>query len=114
MADPFATALAALHSAAGSVAAIFTPAGGSPTDIRVIFEQGTREVPFGEGAALGDFHSAQIQRSDVEQPLRGDALSVGNARRKEDVTVWTDFAIQGGARLDTEGLSWLCYLEPAA
>lgn len=113
MADPFSMALAALHSSAGSVAAIFTKTGGSPTDISIVRDQQTREIGFGAGDVLMDSNRVQIQRSAVPDVAAGDALSIGNARLHADVTAWTHFTIQGGALLDVEGVTWNCNLEPA-
>jgi len=114
MADPFATALAALHSSAGSVAAIFTPSGGSPTDITVIRDQQSREVGFGDSTAILDTNRVQIMRSAVPvRPVNGASLSIGDAAKHADVTAWTEFTIQGDAELDVEGVTWNCNLEPA-
>lgn len=113
MVDPFQMALAALHASAGSVAAIFTPAGGAPTEINIIRDQQTREVGFGGGAVLMETNRVQIMRADAPQVRDGDALSVGNARLHADVTEWTEFAIQGGCSLDVEGVTWNCNLQPA-
>jgi hypothetical protein len=101
MADPFATALAALHLSAGSVAATFTPKGGAPTGIRVIRGQPSEQVAYGAGSVVLDTNAVQIMRSDVADPT-GGMIQIGSEI----------FAVQGGPTLDVEGITWTCQLEP--
>lgn len=99
MPDPFSTALAVLHKAAGSVAAIFIPAaGGPPIPIRVIRDQGSGDAGSGFGRAVVDTNAVVIQRVDVERPLAGDLVMIGDETLR----------LQGGPVLDTEGTSWSC------
>ena len=110
MNDPFATALAVLHSAAGSVAAIYTPKGGEPlpNPIRVIWAQGSQATGGRNGDRIADTNSFDVQRSDVAQPSKGDTLQVADAQTAQMLT----FRINGAAILDVEGMSWACPTEP--
>lgn len=97
-------ALGALHSAPGSVAAVFTPSGGQPIDLRVVSSQESREASLrGGGRVIRDTNVVEIRRSDVAALRKGDALTIGR----------DNFRLSEGARLDVEGLTWICPLEPA-
>jgi hypothetical protein len=104
MADPFAAALARLHVSAASVAASFTPDGGTVDDavlIRVIRGQPSQEVAYGDASIMLDTNQVQIRRADVADPT-GGTLTLGAEI----------FSIQGAPSLDIEGLTWTCHLEP--
>lgn len=105
MYDPFAAALVVLHGAAGSVAAIYTPLGGSPlpNPIGVIRDQKTADVPWSDTRIPAPSSTWSIMRADVEHPMAGDTLTIG-----ADV-----FTIVGEARFDDEGLSWSVEAPPA-
>ena len=103
MFDPFASALVALFRAPGSEAAVYTAPGGPPTPLRVIRERGEREVRKGISRVMVDGNAVQIQRTDVAQPVNGALLTIGAEA----------FLVQGGAALDSEGLTWTCHLTPA-
>ena len=103
MADPFAAALAALHSAAGSVAAIYTPgSGGDPLPIRVIREQPSRDYG-GLERIVADTNIIVIRRTDVAAPARGDLVQIGSEALR----------LNAAPMLDVEGISWSCPAEPA-
>jgi hypothetical protein len=111
MPDPFATALAALHRSVLAVAAIYTPPGGYPAPrIMVIRSQGSAEA--GTGILL-DTEQVSIMRSDVDEPADGGELALLKLDEAGSEVSRETFLIQGGARLDVEGLSWTCFLGPA-
>lgn len=96
MADPFAAALAALHSAAGSVAAVYSPVVGSPSNIRVIRHQPSDVMSIGSGHIMLDGSQFVIRRSDVTLPATGDTMTIGTEVLK----------VLAAPSLDAEGLSW--------
>ena len=96
MADPFATALSALHGAAGSVEAVYISAGGGTAPIRVIRHQPSDVLAIGHGHAIADGSTLVVRREDVEQPVKGDQVYIG----EETLTVLSD------GLLDAEGVSW--------
>lgn len=103
MRDPFAAALAVLHSSVGAVAAIYQEQGQDPVSLRVIRHRGTREVTLNGTGILADVDMVQIQCGDVARPVAGASLSIGTEH----------FVLQGGPSLDARGLYWTCNLEPA-
>ena len=105
MADPFATALAALHSAAGSVAAAYTFANGSGTiPIRVIRHQPSEVIGVGNSHAILDGSTLSIQKSDIAQPVRGDLIIVYS----DDLMLEGEsLEVLADGVLDAEGLSWM-------
>lgn len=113
MTDPFAAALTPLFNGPGAVAADYTAAGGEPVRIRVIRDQRTDEAGFNGDTVLMDANLVQIQRSDIAQPAAGDRLAILHLNPDGSIASQEDFTIQGGARLDVEGLTWNCALEPA-
>lgn len=112
MSDPFATALAALFGAAGSIAATFHPGGSAVgVELRVIRGQPDELAGFGDGQIVMATNLLDIRRSDVAHPVTGDEvqLYLDDAR-----TVPGDRLVLAGApRLDVEGLTWRCPAEPA-
>ncbi len=104
MIDPFARALAVLHSAAGSLAAVYIPVDGAPASIRVIMGAPDREISFGRTERV-ILNSAEfeIQRVDVAMPAEGDHIVVPTGT----------FILQGEPIGDLEGLSWTIGAEPA-
>lgn len=96
MPDPFAAALASLHSAAGSVAAVYTPVIGSPVSIRVIRHQPSDVLSVGTGHVTVDGSTFVLRKVDVALPAKGDTLTIGS----EVLTVLA------APSLDAEGLSW--------
>lgn len=105
MNDPFASALVALHAAPGSMAAVYTPFGGAPLPdpIRVIREQKTADVSWGDTTAPSATTTFSIMATDVPEPKAGDRLTIGTET----------LAIVGEPRLDAEGLSWSVEAPPA-
>lgn len=102
MADPFATAAATLHKAAGSVAAVYTAPGGQPIAIRVVRSQPSELVGQRSNIAA-DTNTVDILRAEVAQPTRGAALQIG----------MEIFRLSGAAMLDVEGVTWTCPVVPA-
>jgi hypothetical protein len=97
MFDPFASALATLHRAAGSVAAVYFPkAGGPGVPIRVIRSQPDETVTFGRGRVIESTNVFQIQIVDVPNLAVGDRLTIGV----------DSFEIAGEPLRDVEGLAW--------
>lgn len=109
MADPFATALAALHRAAGSVAAIYTPAGGVSQAVRVIWTQGSALGATLSDRRVSDTNSFDVMRSDVARPARGDTIAVVDPLNGAALA----FRLNAAPILDIEGLGWTCPAEPA-
>lgn len=105
MSDPFAAALVALHRGPGSVAAVFTSFGGAPLPdpIRVIRNQKTEDMQFGDTNIPVPSSIYSILRADVATPRARDTLMIG-----DEV-----FTIVGTPRLDDEGLSWTVEAPPA-
>ena len=108
MPDPFATALAVLHSAAGSVAADYMSAGGLSRQINVIWAQGSRDGGARSDRMVVDANMFDIRRVDVLQPARGDTLTVADPVTAALLT----FEINGAAILDDEGMTWTCPTQP--
>jgi Phage head-tail joining protein len=99
MRDPFAAAAGALFRAAGSAAAVHTPAaGGASTEIRIIRRQPEGRTFFGKADDSFVTRVIEIQRSAVEAPGHGDTVIADG-----DI-----LAIAGEPQLDPEGLTWLC------
>ena len=97
MADPFATALGALLTAPGSVAAIYTSlSSGTSVAIRVIRHQPSEVVHFSVGRAVADGSSFIIRRSDAPDCAHGDLLEIDG----DVLTILAD------PLLDAEGVSW--------
>jgi len=99
MYDPFAMALGVLHRAAGSVAAVYTPAGGDPLPepIRVIRKAHQADLAFGDTTIPTRATTWSIMRADVDQPTAGASLTVDGQI----------FEIIGEPRLSAEGLAWI-------
>lgn len=109
MTDPFATALGALFSAPGSVAATYTSIGGQPVPLRVIWAQGSADGGSRSDRTVLDTNMFDIMRSDVETPLRGAIIAFADPRSGASLK----FKINGAPILDVEGISWACPAEPA-
>lgn len=101
--DPFASAAAMLFRAPGSVAAIFTPTGGSPIPTRIIRGQPDAASRFGGGSIVQPTNVFQMLRAEVASPAAGDGLLVG-----ADALV-----ITGVPTLDIERVTWICAADPA-
>lgn len=106
MVDPFAAGLEALFKAPGSAAAVL----GDDQPLRVIRHQPTLDLAFNDTTVPVASNSVMIRRSDVNRPVRGMQLQVGSFAgvAQEDPV----FRIAGEPRLDVEGLTWTCELEP--
>ena len=104
MPDPFAAALGALFRAPGSAAALFTPAGGVPQQIRIVIEQPDEDKVIGRGRVVEGSLSIGIQRSDVPQPAKGDLVELTDTA----IGGVTKLKLYGQPRLDAQGLSWTC------
>ncbi|WP_298689579.1 hypothetical protein [uncultured Sphingomonas sp.] len=109
MSDPFATALAALFSAAGAVAAEYEVADtGDILEISVIWSQGTDDGGTRRDRLAVDVNTFDVQRTDVLFPARGDMITVADRVTGDILT----FKINGAAVLDVEGVTWTCPTEP--
>lgn len=103
MYDPFAAALAALHSSPMSLAAIYAPPQGASISLRVIRDQGDATAGDGFGRASVETNFFVIRKVDVDRPVTGATLLIGS-----DL-----FRLQGAPAIDAEGLSWRCPAVPA-
>ncbi len=112
MRDPFATALDALFSAPGSVAAVYvTASDGLPTAVRTIRDQASEDMPIGSRSVPVDANLLLIRRSEVARPATGDTIITGTFA---DVAIDDPaFNIVGEPSLDVEGLTWSCEMIPA-
>ncbi len=109
MTDPFATALVALHSAPGSVAATYAIPGGQPVTLRAIWAQGSKDAGGRVDRMVLDTNMFDIMRSDVDAPVRGATIALSDPRTGSALT----FRVNGAPILDVEGISWACPAEPA-
>ncbi len=99
MADPFATGLAALHRAAGSVAARYYPAGaGTGVLIRVVRGQADRLTEWaGEQPIIQASNILDLRRADAPDAAAGDVLELDTGER---------LVLVGEPIGDAEGLTW--------
>lgn len=100
--DPFQMALDAMFYAPGSVEASLTLPGEQPLIVRGIPSRPSEELDLGQGAIVADTFTIMLRRSEVAQP-HGGALTIGDE----------SFSITGEPRIDVEGITWTCELEPA-
>lgn len=103
MTDPFAMALGVLFRSPLAVAAVFTPTGGAPVELRVIRSSPSAKANFGTTRVVMDGNVFDVRRADVAQPKRGDLITIGS----------DTFVLNGAPELDVEGLSWSCPAQPA-
>lgn len=103
MTDPFAMALGVLFNSPLAVAAEYTPAGGDTVAIRVIRTRAGQTVGFGGSTLILDTDEVSIQIADVAMPKDGDAVGLSDG----------SFVLQGGPKIDAEGLSHNCPIVPA-
>lgn len=96
-------ALADLHASDMATAAVYTPAGGDPIEIRVVLSVPSREFSLNEGRLMLGTHELQVRRIDVAQPAIGDAVTINGE----------DLRINSEPMLDVEGVSWTCWAEVA-
>lgn len=105
MADPFADALAVLHSGPCGQPAAYIAAGGlvPPVPIDVVRDQHDDEASYGQSRLVQATNAFQVRRADVAEPAVGDVISIADG----------NFRINGAPTLDVEGLTWNCPAEPA-
>lgn len=103
--DPFAAALDAIYRAPGSVAAVYTPAGGSARTVRIIRTVNSVDTPggFPDGGRVYDRNVVKIRVSDVAMPELGDTIAIGAET----------LVVNEAPMLDAEGLEWTFGVEPA-
>ena len=64
--------------------------------------QATEDLAFGDTSIPIGTTIVEIQRADVERPVTGDLIVIGDE----------DLKIMGEPRLDKQGLKWLCEAPP--
>jgi hypothetical protein len=102
--DPFAVANATIFQSPGTLAAEYDDGQGDLLPVRIIRTRGTADIQTPTAEWVADKDMAVIQRAEVEKPLKGHRLFVGD----------DEFLIDGRPRLDLEGLNWLCEIIPVA
>jgi hypothetical protein len=105
MADPFAMALGALFSAAGSVAADYVEGDADPLPIRIIRRQPDELSPIGRGRIVQRTDIVEIRRSAIAAPVSGAVIAIRDAGG--DLT-GEQLTLAGDPRLDEEGMTWTC------
>jgi len=99
--DIFQNAVDTIFDAPGlSVLATYTPAGGSPADVKVIQFTPTKETSLFATNVLLPSYAAEVRVSEMAIPLEGDLLSIGS----------DNFKIKN-AEYDSGKLCWRLYLE---
>lgn len=106
MADPFATGLGALFSAACSVAAVYVPAAGTPYQVRAILGGKDEELPVGGGAIVATVTVIQLRRAQVPQPEQGDFVVLGGQIVGDQVIGGDVYELTGEAMSDIERITW--------
>ena len=102
MADPFATALTVLLSAAGSVAVTYLPMAGGSYTPRAIRTHRGEPSHHTFGATMRDGDSLTIAVSDIPPPVTGDTIVIGAET----------LHVLAAPQLDDEGLSWIIQAAP--
>ncbi len=102
--DPFAVANATIFQSPGTIAADYDDGEGDLLPIRIIRTRGTVDIPTPNGEWVADKDMAVIQRTEIDKPVKGHRLLIGD----------DEFLIDGRPRLDLEGLNWLCEIIPTS
>jgi hypothetical protein len=104
--DPFAMGLGVLFRGPRSVAAIYTPKGGSPRPepIRVIHGMPDVAAPFSGQQVVEGTNTFQIQKVDAPDLQAGDRLTIGS----------TPFKMLGDPMGSVEGHTWMIGGSPIA
>ncbi len=85
------------------VAAVYTPDGGAPVDIRVIAKRADEIVRLGDTRIHAETAVFEVRVSDVRSPRPRDRLRVGGS----------DYVVQGEPVRDPERLVWTLETYPA-
>ncbi len=112
MADPFATGLGALFSAAGSVAAVYVPATGAAFPVRAILGGKDEEQPLGDGAIVVTVTAIQLRRAQVPEPEQGAFVVLGGAIVAGKVVGGDVYELTGVPMIDVERITWTIGAEP--
>lgn len=100
---PFQLTIAATFDHLG-VAAVYTPEGGQPVDIRVIARRPDEIVGFAEARIHAEIAIFEVRVSEVPAPRPGDRLTVDG----------TEYIVQGEPeRRDPDRLIWTLDTHPA-
>lgn len=113
MADPFATGLGALFAAAGSVAAVYVPAGAPPYPVRAILGGKDEELPVGGGAIVAAVTIIQLRRAQVPAPEKGDFVVLGGVIVDGKVVGGDVYELTGEPMSDIERITWTIGAEPS-
>jgi len=100
--NPFGRAVDACFRHLG-VAAVYTPDGGAPLDIRVIAKRPDEIVGFGDTRIHAETALFDVRVSDVAAPRPGDRLTVAGS----------ECVVQGEPVRDPERLVWTLEARPA-
>ncbi len=102
MSNPFSRAVDACFRHLG-VAAVYTPDGGTPLDIRVIAKRADEVVGFGDTRIHAETAVFDVRVSEVATPRPGDRLTVDGS----------EYVVQGEPVRDPERLVWTLETYPA-
>lgn len=112
--DPFQAALDALFNAPGSLAATYHSAADAPAPIRVIVSRPDDTVTFRGSRIVQSTYEITFRKSEVPEPLKGEAIVVDGGQYLSVSGVLTDaLHLMGDPQLDVEGLTWACGADPA-
>lgn len=85
-----------------TVAATYTPAGGTATGVRVVRQAPVMDMGFGNSRVSSESVTFQVRRADVAEPRSGDVIVCDGQTR----------IVQGEPDLDAERLVWTLDTRP--
>jgi hypothetical protein len=106
MTDPFVAALDALFSSAMAVDAIYDAPDAPLLPVRAIRSQPSQVSQFGNMQVALASEAVEVRRSEIAMPAPGSVFTIGADRlvMPEHLQPLSD----------VEGLTWTCWVEPAA